>query len=229
MPIFLHKHDSVGNDLNSSPFSSNAVTRPVFFRRRRNDRFKLNSIYRLIRHFDRSCLFTGRDKLAASLLQALLCRMRQKPIAFITVILIMLVTGVFWGTWFTLTRSLNDFSPGEFIHIGKTIIANVAVPMRILMPATLLFLLLSMRNVYHVNKPVFYFYTASFLLMVVTLVITVGVEVPIDNQIKGWTVETIPANWKSLRQTWDEFHMARTFTSIASFAFYVSGMLKRMV
>ena len=138
----------------------------------------------------------------------------------------MLVTGVFWGTWFTLTRSLQDFSAGEFIHIGQTIIANVAVPMRILMPATLLFLLWSMWIAFKKSRPVFYFFTTSFLLMVVTLIITVGVEVPIDNQIKTWTVETIPENWKSLRQTWDEFHTARTFTSIASFAFYVAGMLK---
>jgi hypothetical protein len=160
MPLFLRKHDSVGNDLNSSPFSSNAVTRPVFFRRRRNDRFKLNSIYRLIRHFDRSCLFTGRDKLAASLLLALLCRMRQNPIAFITVILIMLVTGVFWGTWFTLTRSIPDFSAAEFVHIGKTIIANVAVPMSILMPVTLLMMLLAILQS-RVNKA--YFIYISYL------------------------------------------------------------------
>ena len=49
-----------------------------------------------------------------------------------------LVTGVFWGTRFTLTRSLDSFSAAEFLHIGKTIIANVAVPMRILMHASLL-------------------------------------------------------------------------------------------
>ena len=138
----------------------------------------------------------------------------------------MLVTGVFWGTWFTLTRSLENFSPGEFIRIGQTIIANVAVPMRILMPATLLFLLLSMWSSYKKSRAVFYLYTMSFLLMVVTLVITVAVEVPIDNQIKTWTVNTIPENWKSLRQTWDQFHTARTFTSISSFVFYVGGMLK---
>jgi len=141
----------------------------------------------------------------------------------------MLVTGVFWGTWFTLTRSLSDFSPGEFIHIGQTIIANVAIPMGILMPATLFFLLWSMWITYNKSRPAFYLYAMSFLLMVVTLIITVAVEVPIDNQIKTWTVNTIPENWKSLRQTWDEFHTARTFTSIASFAFYVSGMLKRIV
>ena len=31
--------------------------------------------------------------------------------------------------------------------------------------------------------------------MVITLIITVGVEVPIDNQIKTWTTETLPADW----------------------------------
>ena len=152
--------------------------------------------------------------------------MKQKPVAFITIILLMLITGVFWGTWFTLTRSLQDFSAGEFIHIGKTIIANVAVPMRIIMPAALLFLLLSMWSSYKTNRTVFWLNTISFVLMVVTLIITVAVEVPIDNQINTWTVETVPANWTSLRQIWDEFHTIRTFASIASFSFYSTGILK---
>ena len=140
----------------------------------------------------------------------------------------MLVTGVFWGTWFTLTRSLQNFEPAEFIHIGKAIIANVAIPMRIIMPATLLFLLWSMWINYKNNRPAFYMYTISFVLMIITLVITVGVEVPIDNQIKMWTVDSIPEDWKLLRLKWDKFHTARTFTSIGSFAFYIAGMLRWM-
>ena len=138
----------------------------------------------------------------------------------------MLVTGVFWGTWFTLTRSLHDFEAAEFIHIGKTIIANVAIPMRIIMPATLLFLLWSMWNTFRRNRPAFNLYALSFLLMLVTLVITVGVEVPIDNKIRTWTVDNIPENWTSLRETWGKFHTTRTFTSIGSFAFYIAGMLR---
>src|SRR6266566_1763960 len=67
--------------------------------------------------------------------------MKLKVIEFTTLILAALVMGVFWGTWFTLTRSIPDFSATEFIHIGKTIIANVAVPMAILMPVTLLMML----------------------------------------------------------------------------------------
>ena len=153
--------------------------------------------------------------------------MKQKPVAFITVVLLMLVTGVFWGTWFTLTRSLDDFSGAKFIHIGKTIIANVAVPMSIIMPATLLFLLLSMWSSYKTSRTVFRLYTLSFVLMVVTLIITIAVEVPIDNQINTWTAETIPGNWVSLRNTWNKFHTIRTFTSIGSFVFYVGGMLRQ--
>jgi len=55
----------------------------------------------------------------------------------------MLVTGIFWGTWFSLNRSIQVFSAEEFIHIGKTIIANLAVPMQFIMPSCILFMLLS--------------------------------------------------------------------------------------
>jgi uncharacterized membrane protein len=154
--------------------------------------------------------------------------MKQKTVEFTGLMLAALVTGVFWGTWFTLTRSLENFSVEEFIHIGKTIISNVAVPMRILMPATLLVMLFALWQTFRTSKLSFYLYCLSFLLMLVTLVITVGVEVPIDNQIKTWTAQSIPSNWQSLRQKWNLFHTVRTFTSIASLAFFTIGMMYRV-
>ena len=154
--------------------------------------------------------------------------MKLKAAEFATLILSALVMGVFWGTWFTLTRSIHNFSAAEFIHIGKTIIGNVAIPMSIIMPLTLLCMLIAMLLSRRVNRSSFYLYTLSFILMIATLVITVVVEVPIDNQIKNWTEATIPANWESLRYTWDQFHTSRTFTSIASVIFFALGMLKRV-
>lgn len=137
----------------------------------------------------------------------------------------MLVTGVFWGTWFTLTRSLNNFPPDNFIRIGKTIIANVAWPMRILMPATLIVLFWLCAETRHL-RPSFYFFVAALILMVITLIITVGVEVPIDNQIKTWTPETLPSNWTDLRARWDRFHTLRTFTSLISFVCLSIGVVR---
>jgi uncharacterized membrane protein len=63
--------------------------------------------------------------------------------------------------------------------------------------------------------------------MVITLIITVGIEVPIDNQIKNWTENTLPGNWQKLRQTWDAFHTLRTFTSITSLAFFSLAIISR--
>jgi uncharacterized membrane protein len=154
--------------------------------------------------------------------------MKLKLTEFFALLLSSLVMGVFWGTWFTLTRSLEDFSPAEFIHIGKTIIANVAIPMRILMPLSLLLLLVAAIMCRKINSFSFYLYSAAFVLMVVSLIITVAVEVPIDNQIKTWTANDIPADWQTLRQKWNLFHTTRTFTSMASVAFFILGILNRI-
>jgi uncharacterized membrane protein len=150
--------------------------------------------------------------------------MKRSALYAISLIMVMLVTGVFWGTWFTLTRSLSDFPPDNFIRIGKTIIANVAWPMRILMPATLIVLAWLCVITFRI-RPSFYFFAGTLILMMITLVITVGVEVPIDNQIKTWSAESIPPNWKDLRATWDRFHAWRTLTSVLSFVLLSVGVV----
>lgn len=150
--------------------------------------------------------------------------MKRQVLLFINLILVMLVAGVFWGTWFTLTRSLDIFPADNFIRIGKTIISNVAWPMRILMPATLL-CLLWLCLIMVKQRPSSYFFAGAFLLMVITLLITVMVEVPIDNQIKTWTAVTVPDNWTALREKWGAFHALRTVTSVLSFVSLSMGIV----
>ncbi len=142
--------------------------------------------------------------------------MTLKVTNFVALFLLALVTGVFWGTWFTLTRSIETFSPAEFIHIGKTIIANVAWPMRILVPACILFMVLAAGLYPEKKSPGFFLNVAACLLIIVALLITLLVEVPIDNQIKTWTAETTPSDWEAVRERWQYFHTARTFVSLAS-------------
>jgi uncharacterized membrane protein len=139
--------------------------------------------------------------------------------------LLTLVTGVFWGTWFTLTRSIETFSAAEFIHIGQTIIRNVAWPMRILMPACILFMIVSASLVTEKNSPRFYLSVTACLLIVIALLVTLLVEVPIDNQIRTWTAETVPTDWTTLRARWQVFHTARTFVSLASLGSLILAVL----
>lgn len=144
--------------------------------------------------------------------------MRTTLIAFISLLLLLLVTGVFWGTWFTLTRSIDSFSAEEFIHIGKVIIANVAAPMRILMPTSILFVILWIWWYNHKKSIGFYFGVLGLAALLITLLITLLVLVPIDNQIKEWRAATVPSDWTVLRDKWQTFHAGRTLTAVISFA-----------
>ena len=66
---------------------------------------------------------------------------------------------------------------------------------------------------------------AGSLLMVGALVATLTVEVPIDNQIKMWTLSTLPPNWQAMRDRWEFFHGFRTLLSILALASVTASTL----
>jgi hypothetical protein len=147
-------------------------------------------------------------------------RLKNQFFETLVLVLLLLVTGVFWGTWFTLTRSIELFSAQEFVHIGRVIIANVAAPMRLLVPACTLLLLINLWQHFRRNRVYFYLCVLSFILLLVALLVTLIVMVPIDNHIKEWTPATMPADWEVIRYKWKVFHAFRTFTCLASFICY---------
>ena len=144
--------------------------------------------------------------------------MNRKIIYLSALFFLMLITGVFWGTWFTLTRTIEDFSAEEFIHIGKVIIANVAMPMRFILPGGIVLMMLSLW--YASNKKTAGFYSGliALVLIIAVLLITLTILVPIDNDIKEWTAATVPADFDDIRARWKTFHAVRTFASLISFA-----------
>jgi len=152
---------------------------------------------------------------------------KLKIAQFVSIMLFALVTGVFWGTWFGLSRSISSITPATFLETGQQFIRNLAGPMRVLMPATILSAAVVLwwlpRRMSLFRA--FVLTASALLLMVLATVITVGVEVPIDNQIKVWTVATLPSNWQAIRERWEWFHGLRTLVSVASLALIVSGSL----
>jgi len=151
--------------------------------------------------------------------------MKLKLSQFIALFLLMLVTGVFWGTWFSLSRSMEVFSAEEFIHIGKTIIANLGVPMGIIFPLCILFMILSLWFGGQKKSRAFYFGITAFVLIIISLLITLLIEVPIDNQIKQRTASTVPSDWEAIRDHWEFYHTLRTFISLASFTSFATSIL----
>src|SRR5262245_39550289 len=97
---------------------------------------------------------------------------------FVHVFLFALVVGVFWGTWFSLSRSIDAITAPTFLEVGHTMIANLGGPMAVLMPTTLLSAAPVLFVLYRLHR------RASFSLMlvgvgllVVALVITLSVNV----------------------------------------------------
>jgi len=145
---------------------------------------------------------------------------------FISIFLYALVAGVLWGTWFSLSRSIASITPAGFLEIGRTMIRNLARPMRILMPASILsaavvlFLLLR-----EGSGGAFAFALAGLVLFLGVLLITLRVNVPIDNRIKERTVDSLPPDWKKTRDRWEFFHTVRTFASLAGLGCALAGGL----
>ena len=137
---------------------------------------------------------------------------------FVHVFLFALVVGVFWGTWFSLSRSMSAITASTFLEVGHTMIANLGGPMAVLMPAALvsavpLLFVLHRRH----RRASFSLILVGAASLLVALVITLSVNVPIDGAIAGWTVDTLPPDWTSIRNRWEAYHAARTFVSLAGF------------
>jgi uncharacterized membrane protein len=134
-----------------------------------------------------------------------------------TIVLFALVMGVFWGTWFSLSRTMGRLSAETFVAVGHEMIRNLGVPMAILLPLALLSALVTLALLWRGGRAAaFWWLLAGFLLMVVALVITLAIEVPIDNKIETWTAATLPGDWRSIQSRWELFHTIRTFLSIGA-------------
>src|SRR5262245_8789071 len=142
---------------------------------------------------------------------------------FISICLAALVAGVFFGPWLGLSRSIETFPPEVFLAIGHRMIANLAPIMPILMPAAMLSIVSVLFLSYPTQPVTFYLAIAGLGMYVVALVVTLAVEVPIDNQIRVWTVSSLPPDWYRLRDRWASFHVVRTGASLAGLALLVAG------
>jgi uncharacterized membrane protein len=149
-----------------------------------------------------------------------------KVVQFITLMLFSLVTGVFWGTWFSLSRSIGAITPATFLEVGRLMIGNLGGPMSLLMPAAVLsVIVLSVLLYQRREMQPSLFTVAAFALMVVAMLITLVVNVPIDRQIQSWTTGRLPPNWSAIRDRWEFYHGLRTLVSLFALACLFAGTL----
>jgi uncharacterized membrane protein len=136
------------------------------------------------------------------------------------------VTGVFWGTWFSLSRSIGTITPATFLEVGRIMIGNLGGPMSVLMPAAVLSAIVLAVLLYRRRQTQASIFTmAAFALLLVAMIITLVVNVPIDRQIQSWTTGTLPPDWSAIRDRWEFYHGLRTLVSLFALACLFAGML----
>ena len=149
-----------------------------------------------------------------------------KWVQFVSIMLYVLVAGVMWGTWLSLARTMTRYDAATFLTDGKHMIENLAAVMEVLMISAVAVGLVVVVLLFRSRSVTAAWLAAiGLLLMIAVMVITLAVEVPIDNLIAAWTEDTLPANWQQIRARWATFHTVRTFLSLGAVAAAVGAGL----
>jgi uncharacterized membrane protein len=143
----------------------------------------------------------------------------------VSVVLLAVLGGLYWGPWLALTRSMATFEPGVFLSIVKRMNRNMAPIMTILMPVALVSTLPVLALSYAHRRPTFYLTLSALALFVITLLVTMLVEVPLVQQMDRWTVSTLPQGWRRVRDRWGAFHILRVVPSIAGIVLLLVGAI----
>ena len=105
-------------------------------------------------------------------------------------------------------------------------IENLAMIMAVLMISAVVIGLITVVLLFRSRSTVAaWLATIGLPLMISGLVITLAVEVSIDNLIASWTEATLPADWQEIRARWSAFHTVRTFLLLGAVAAAVAAGL----
>ncbi len=131
----------------------------------------------------------------------------------VSILLVVLVFGVFWGPWLALSRSMASFEPAVFLPIVARMNKNLSGAMTVLMPLTLASLI---AVAIFARGTDFVLVLASLLAFIVSVVVTMAIEVPQVKTIVAWTAQTLPLDWQKPRDKWVSFHPVRIIAGFAS-------------
>jgi hypothetical protein len=151
--------------------------------------------------------------------------MTLKVWELISVILSILVSGIFFGPWVALSGSVSNFKPEVYLAIVSRFNSNLYPVMRILMPAAMLSIVPVLFITYSGQRSTFFLNSIALVLFAVALLVTVLVQVPMVKQMRTWTLATLPQNWEQMRDRWEAFHAVRVVASVAGLVMMLTAAI----
>jgi uncharacterized membrane protein len=120
---------------------------------------------------------------------------------------------------------MATFAPDVFLAIVHRMNRNMEPTMTVIMPVALVSTVPVLALSFDHHLPIFYLTLAGLALFLVTLMVTLVVEVPIVKQMETWTTSTLPDNWEALRDRWGAFHLLRVVPAIAGLILLLVGAI----
>ena len=77
------------------------------------------------------------------------------------------------------------------------------------------------------ERPDFYLLIAASVCAIGVALITAFGNIPINNQIKTWSINSPPSNWMELGERWWRFQTVRTIAAIGGLSFLIVAALVR--
>jgi ethanolamine transporter EutH len=96
---------------------------------------------------------------------------------------------------------------------------------KIMPPTFILILLASLSAIVVLHHAAKLWMGISFFASLLVIVITMALEVPLNNKFARWEPGKIPDNWQLLRDAWLRNHWLRTYFGIAAFLFSLAACL----
>ena len=77
------------------------------------------------------------------------------------------------------------------------------------------------------ERPGFYLLVAASSCVLVAALVTAFGNIPINNQIKTWSIASPPSSWVELSAQWWQFQTARTIAAVCGLALLILAVLIR--
>lgn len=129
------------------------------------------------------------------------------------VILTGIIAGSMFGAGLSLysSRQLPEAAWTRRFQLEDSIFARVMPP---LSQAQLLCLVVSLFLTHGTSRGLF---GAATTLSLVVLVISIGLEVPLNRQIQSWIPGSAPVEWMAIRDRWLCNHLYRAIAAVSAF------------
>jgi uncharacterized membrane protein len=146
----------------------------------------------------------------------------QRIVLFSALLFVALGAGAAFAVW--LDYNPADMSPTFYVEKMQHAIRVFTVPLPTVVISGVFFTIVSTWLARRERLSLYLLLAASLCVIAVALITAFG-NVPINNQIMTWSINSPPSNWTDLSEKWWRFQIERTIVQIIGLSFLILAAL----